>query len=91
MTHLNASPPVSASFSDMPSGVIPLVSTLVPAADISPALCAALDARDAEKAALMDIEANLLQALRPEIERLTTQLVRSSVREIWAKRSDLVS
>lgn len=91
MNDLNALPVESSAFSEMPSGTIPVLSTVVPHSDIPQALKAALDARDRDKAALLAIEANLLQALRPEIERLSTTLVRNGVRQVWLERTHLTS
>ena len=87
MTDLNVSPWASMALSDMPSGVMPILTVVVPEADIPQGVAAALIARTHEKAALLAMEADLLQALRPEIERLTTELVRNSIREVWLKRS----
>jgi hypothetical protein len=47
----------------------------------------ALDARVAEKQALMALSEDLLQNLRPEIERLTADLVERTLQSIWDKRA----
>jgi hypothetical protein len=47
----------------------------------------AFDARVAEKQALMALSEDLLQNLRPEIERLTADLVERTLQGIWDKRA----
>jgi hypothetical protein len=51
------------------------------------AVTLALDARAAEKRALMDLSEELLQNLRPEIERLTADLVQRTLQGLWDKRA----
>lgn len=87
MKDLQGNALASPAWSEMPSGVIPVLTLVVPFADIPQGLASALTARTHEKAALLAMEADLLQALRPEIERLATEVVRNSVREVWQKRS----
>lgn len=71
----------------MPETVIPVLSTLVPETDVSPALKLALDARARDQAAFAALSDELVQALRPEMERLVTELVRSTVQQLWQKRT----
>jgi hypothetical protein len=73
----------------MPDTVIPVLSTLVPEADIPPELRQALDDRAREKAAFAALSGELIQALRPEMDRLVNELVRSTVQQIWQKRTRL--
>jgi hypothetical protein len=47
----------------------------------------ALDARVAEKQALMALSSDLLENLRPEIERLTADLVQRTLQSVWDKRA----
>jgi len=88
MTETTQAAPLSVSSSDMPSGVIPVLSLVLPEASVSQALREALDARAQDLADWMALEAHLVQVLRPEIERLTTELVRSGLREVWRQRAD---
>ncbi len=80
--------PRSGSTSGVPDTVLPVLSAAMPESDIPEALRAALDARAQEKAAFMALSDELLHALRPEMERLTTELVRTGLREVWRKRSN---
>lgn len=73
--------------SGMPSGALPVLSEAVPEMAVSPALRDALDALDQDQSDWMSLEAHLLQVLRPEVERLTSEMVRASLREAWRKRS----
>jgi hypothetical protein len=72
----------------IPSGAIPVLSTVMPEAAVSQAMRDALDARAQKKADWMSLESDLRQALLPELERLTTELVRVGLREAWRKRFD---
>jgi hypothetical protein len=60
---------------DMVLGQVPQAVTL------------ALDARAAEKRALMALSDELVQNLRPEIERLTADLVQRTLQGLWNKRA----
>ena len=73
--------------SGMPDSVMPVLSVVVPEAAISEALRAALDALDHEKSAFMALSDDMLDALRPEMERLATELVRKSLYQAWRVRS----
>lgn len=71
----------------IPNSVMPILSAVVPESDIPQALRSALDARAHEKAAFMALSDELLGVLRPELERLATELVRSSLHQAWRMRS----
>jgi len=53
------------------------------------AVSLALDARAAEKAALMALSEELVQNLRPEIERMTSDMVQRTLQGVWDKRSKI--
>ncbi len=55
--------------------------------DVPPRLQAALDARAAEKALLSQLVEQWLQALRPEMERMTREIVERSVQDFWRRQS----
>ena len=76
----------SVEFSENTPLVVPVLSTVIPETQISPNLIAALDARELERASFMALADDLVQALRPELERMTTELVRRSLRQAWANR-----
>ncbi len=76
----------SAPFSENAGSVAPILSAVVPAAQISPSLVAALDACESERASFMALADDLVQSLRPELERMTTEWVQRSVRQAWVKR-----
>lgn len=78
--------PESAHFSENAALVVPILSAVVPEAQISLSLKAALDARESERASFMALADDLVQSLRPELERMTTELVQRSVRQAWVKR-----
>jgi len=83
----SAANPGEACSADIPSGVIPVLVTAVPEGEISQAMRDALDARAQDKFEWASLEAHLLEALRPEMEKLTTELVRGCLREVWRERS----
>ncbi|MFM7001809.1 MAG: hypothetical protein ACKOXU_12235 [Limnohabitans sp.] len=68
---------------------IPVLTHVVPASDIPAAVLAALDARQAEKASVMALSQELMQNLRPELDRMATELVQRSVEGMWSKRADI--
>jgi hypothetical protein len=51
------------------------------------AVTLALNARVAEKQALMDLSDELVQNLRPEIERLTADMVQRTLQGVWDQRA----
>jgi len=58
-------------------------------AQVPQAVVLALDARAAEKKALLDLSEDLVQNLRPEIERLTADLVQRTLQGVWEKRAHI--
>jgi hypothetical protein len=78
--------PSSACPSDVPATVLPVLSAVVPKSEISEALRAALDALDQEKLAFMNLSGEMLDALRPEMERMACELVRNSLSQAWRLR-----
>jgi hypothetical protein len=55
--------------------------------DVPKGVSLALDARAEEKRALMALSEELVQNLRPEIERLTSDLVQRTLQGVWEKRA----
>jgi hypothetical protein len=51
------------------------------------AVLVALDARFAEKEALMALSSDLLENLRPEMERLTADWVQKTLQSVWDQRA----
>jgi len=89
MTDTHTAPPDGSVIPEVPNGAIPVLSAVVPDSAVSLDLRNALDARLQDKLDWMALEAQLLQTLRPEMERLTTELVRNSFRQAWTQRSEL--
>lgn len=77
--------------STVPSGaapsVIPVLSVVIPDAEIPQAVRAALDERELARAQFMTLADELIQELRPELERFATELVQRSLRRAWAQHS----
>ena len=71
-----------------PADQVPVLTERVPASDVPTALGVAWDARMAEKKALMDLSNELIQNLRPELDRLTSELVQRTLEGLWAKRCE---
>ena len=78
---------------DSPSGAastaIPVLTHVMPTSDIPAAVLVALDARMAEKASVLALSAELMQNLRPELDRMASELVQRSVEGMWAKRAEI--
>ena len=89
MMALSAANPGEACSADIPFGVIPVLIEVVPEGEVSQAMRDALDARAQDKLEWASLEAHLLETLRPEMERLTTELVRGCLREVWRQRSGI--
>jgi len=87
MSGPKASPLAPSWLSDMPSGAIPVLTTVLPDEAVPPSLKNALDARLQERLEWVALEADILQSLQPEMVRLTTQLVRNSLCQLWQKRA----
>jgi len=66
---------------------IPTLTQDMALAHVPQAAHVALDARVAEKQALMALSSDLLENLRPEIERLTADLVQRTLQSVWDKRA----
>jgi len=67
---------------------IPTLTAVLETSRIPEAVRVALDVREAERAALFAMSNELLDGLRPELDRLTTELVRKSIQGLWEKRSE---
>jgi hypothetical protein len=67
--------------------VIPTLSQDLVMGDVPLAVSLALDARAAEKAALMALSEGLMEKMRPEIERLASDRVQTALQGEWEKRS----
>lgn len=78
---LNA--PVQPTWTDH----IPTLTRAMVLQDVPQAVSQALDARALEKRALMAMSDELVNHLRPEIERLTADLVQRALAGVWEKRS----
>jgi hypothetical protein len=79
--------PISASASGVPDTALPVLTSVVPESDACEAMRAALDDLDQEKRAFMALSDAMLDALRPEMERMATDLVRNSLNQAWRMRS----
>lgn len=66
---------------------IPTLTADMLVRQVPQAVSLALEARAAEKKALMDLSDELLQNLRPEIERLATDLVQRTLQGVWDQRA----
>lgn len=77
---------VSAAAPTPGGAVIPVLSTLIPAEQISHELAAALQLREEERSAFMAMADEVAQSLRPELERLTTELVQRSLQQAWRSK-----
>lgn len=83
MTHA----PTSQVAPPFAGDAIPTLSLDMALVDVPAAVSLAMDARAAEKAALMALSADLVQNLRPEIERMTSDMVQRALQGVWDKRS----
>jgi hypothetical protein len=72
----------SVTTDQIPTLTQDMVVPLVPQA-----VSLALDARAAEKKALMALSEELVQNLRPEIDRLTADLVQRTLQGVWDQRA----
>ena len=77
---------VSATAPNHGGAVIPVLSMLIPAEQISHELAAALQLREEERSAFMAMADEVAQSLRPELERLTTELVQRSLQQAWRSK-----
>ncbi len=85
MTHA----PTPAAPQPDAADAIPTLSHDMAWVNVPQAVSLALDARAAEKAALMALSEELVQNLRPEIERMTSDMVQRTLQSEWAQRSRL--
>ncbi|WP_090046301.1 hypothetical protein [Limnohabitans sp. 2KL-27] len=79
--------PILAAASGMPDTALPVLTAVVPESDVCDAMRAALDGLDHDKRAFMAMSDAMLDALRPDIERMATELVRNSLHQAWRMRS----
>lgn len=66
---------------------IPTLTQDMALAQVPQAVGLALDALAAEKKALMALSETLVRNLRPEIERLTADLVQRTLQGVWEQRA----
>jgi hypothetical protein len=67
--------------------VIPVLRVVIPDAEIPQAVRAALDQRELARAQFMALADELIQELRPELERFATEWVQRGLRRAWAQQS----
>lgn len=67
---------------------VPELTLRLQPSEVPAALLVALDARMAEKKALMALSHELTQSLKPELDRLTSDLVQRTLEGLWAKRCE---
>lgn len=67
---------------------VPLLTDRLADGEFPAALGLALDARMAEKQALLDLSLELVQNMRPELDRLTAELVQRTLQGLWQKRCE---
>lgn len=75
--------PVQPAWTDR----IPTLTRAMVLEDVPQAVGQALDARALEKRALLAMSDELVNNLRPEIERLTADLVQRALAGVWEKRA----
>jgi hypothetical protein len=66
---------------------IPTLTADMAVRQVPQAVSLALEARAAEKRALMALSDELVQNLRPEIERLAADLVQRTLQGVWDQRA----
>jgi hypothetical protein len=74
---------------DVPADQIPVLTSVVAKDRIPEALLVALDARQAEKASVLALSQELMKNLRPELDRMASELVQRSVKGMWEKRAEI--
>lgn len=67
---------------------VPLLTHRLANGEFPAALGLALEARLAEKQALLDLSLELVQNIRPELDRLTAELVQRTLQGLWEKRCE---
>ena len=83
---MNQAQTPGAGQADAPDQIPTLTQDMV-LVQVPQAVTLALDARAAEKQALMDLSDELVQNLRPEIERLTADMVQRTLQGVWDQRA----
>lgn len=73
----------------VPSDDIPVLNDVLAKERIPEALLVALDARQAEKASVLALSQELMKNLRPELDRMASELVERSVQGMWEKRAEI--
>jgi len=73
----------------VPSDEIPVLNDVLAKDRIPEALLVALDARQAEKASVLALSQELMKNLRPELDRMASELVQRSVQGMWEKRAEI--
>ena len=73
----------------VPSDEIPVLNDVLAKERIPEALLVALDARQAEKASVLALSQELMKNLRPELDRMASELVERSVQGMWEKRAEI--
>ena len=68
---------------------IPVLTSEIPKDQIPQALLVALDARQAEKASVLALSQELMNSLRPELDRMASELVQRSLQGMWEKRAEI--
>lgn len=71
-----------------PLHVIPTLTDALPSEQVPQALKAVLHGRLAEKAQLDEMAMHLMEQLRPQVEQMVTQTVRSALRTAWVDRAE---
>ncbi|OYU32885.1 MAG: hypothetical protein CFE39_00070 [Comamonadaceae bacterium PBBC2] len=79
----------SLTAGDVPADQIPVLTVEVAKDRIPEALLVALDARQAEKASVLALSQELMKNLRPELDRMASELVQRSVQGMWEKRAEI--
>jgi hypothetical protein len=77
------------SISDTPESQIPVLTAEISKDQIPPALLVVLDARQAEKASVLALSHELMNNLRPELDRMASELVQRSLQGMWEKRAEI--
>lgn len=79
--------PNHSSQPDGASADIPLLTQPLPPGQLPAHLLAALDSLERDKQAFDALASELVAAMRPDIERLVTDLVHASLQKVWRERS----
>jgi hypothetical protein len=74
---------------NLPADQIPVLTHEISKDQIPEALLVALDARQAEKASVLALSQELMNNLRPELDRMASELVQRSLQGMWEKRAEI--